>query len=471
MIGFITCTGNSPMRSVLTRFPLVLFAPILFVGLLCVASCGASSSEHPTIIEIDTSISHQSISGWEATLDLPDGNGWAPVNSEIHERAVNEIGLNRVRLEIRSGAEHPSFKAIDFITQQIDYETWRSMRYEVENDNDDPFLINWDGFDFSAVDWQITNHLLPLRELLEARGESLFVNLCYVSFRSGDYVHKNPDEYAEFVLATYQHLDETHGFVPDSWEVILEPDLKPNMWTGEEIGLAIVATAQRLQEAGYEPSFVIPSVTNMKNAPRYINDIAKVPGALDYVREFSYHRYGGANRKNLRKIVNLAERYDKGTSMLEWWFGHGDHEVLHEDLKLGRVSSWQGRVLHGHFRAIESGASEQLIQLQPEVRYNLQYFKHVRSGAVRVGATSSRNTLDPVAFINPDRSAALIVNSKVESDVEVFGLPPGRYEVSYALEHNSVVLEDTILLKQGAPLETHMPGPGVLTVSSFRPTS
>ncbi len=456
------------MRSIIARFELAIF---VLAGILLIASCGSNSSEQPTIIEIDPNVSYQTISGWEATLDLPDGTGWELVNAEIQDRAVNDVGLNRVRLEVRSGAEHPSFKAIDFITQKIDYETWKTMRYEVVNDNNDPFQINWDGFDFSALDWQIETNLAPIRELLEARGEALFVNLCYVSFRSGDYVHKNPDEYAEFVLATYQHLDETHGFVPDSWEIILEPDLKPDMWTGEEIGLAIVATAQRLQEAGYEPSFVVPSVTNMKNAPRYIKDIASVPGALDYVREFSYHRYGGANRKNLRKIVNLAERYDKSTSMLEWWFGHGDYNVLHEDLKLGRVSSWQGRVLHGHFRADEGNASGPLIQLQPDVRYNLQYFKHVRSGAVRVGASSTRKSLDPLAFVNPDRSTALIVKSEVESDVEVIGLPSGRYEVSYALEQNSVAVEETILVKQGGSLETHMPGPGVLTVSSYRPAS
>lgn len=456
------------MRSVLKRFTLVFFAPIVFIGLLLSASCEANSFEQPTVIEIDTNISHQVMSGWEATLGLPDGGQREPNINEIHERAVNEIGLNRVRLEIRSGAEHPSFKAIDFITQEIDYETWKSRRYEVINDNDDPFLINWDGFDFSELNWQIENNLTPLRELLEARGEALIVNLCYVSFRPGDYVHKNPDEYAEFVLATYQYLDETHGFVPDSWEVILEPDLKPDMWNGEEIGLAMVATAERLQEAGYEPSFVVPSVTNMKNAPRYINEIARIPGAIDHVREFSYHRYRGANRKNLRKIVNLAERHNKSTSMLEWWFGRGDHNVLHEDLKLGRVSSWQGRVLNGHFRTDEDGASGALIQLQPEVRYNLQYFKHVRNGAVRVEATSSRKSLDPLAFINPDHSATLIVKSEVDSDVEVYGLPPGRYEVSYALKQKSVVLEDTLLVKQSGSLKTRMPGPGVLTISSFR---
>lgn len=459
------------MRSIIARFQLAMFALFVLACLLLITSCGSNPSEKPTIIEIDPSVSHQTISGWEATLDLPDGTGWELVNEEIHRRAVEDVGLNRVRLEVRSGAEHPSFKAIDFITQKIDYETWKAMRYEVINDNDDPFEINQSGFDFSALDWQVETNLVPLRELLEARGEALFVNLCYVSFRSGDYVHKNPEEYAEFVLATYQHLDETHGFVPDSWEVILEPDLKPDMWNGEEIGLAIVATAKRLQEAGYAPSFVVPSVTNMKNAPRYIKDIARVPGALDYVREFSYHRYGGANRKNLRKIVNLAERYDKSTSMLEWWFGHGDYNVLHEDLKLGQVSSWQGRVLHGHFRADEGGVSGPLIQLRPEVRYNLQYFNHVRSGAIRVEATSSRKALDPLAFINPDGSATLIVKSKVESDVEVFGLPSGRYEVSYAVEQNSVVLEETILVKQGDPLKTNMPGPGALTVSSYRPAS
>jgi len=99
------------------------------------------------------------------------------------------------------------------------------VRYTKINDNDDPRVINWAGFQFSSLDWKIENLVIPLKRLFEQRGMKLFINLCYVAFtgqiRDGEYIHDNPDEHAEFVLATYLHMQEKYGFVPDTWEVTL----------------------------------------------------------------------------------------------------------------------------------------------------------------------------------------------------------------------------------------------------------
>ncbi|MBI4674397.1 MAG: hypothetical protein HY741_22360 [Chloroflexi bacterium] len=49
-----------------------------------------------------------------------------------------------------------------------------------------------------------TSNNLPMRQKLQARGESLFLNVCYVAFTSNPYMqYTNAEEYAEFVLATY----------------------------------------------------------------------------------------------------------------------------------------------------------------------------------------------------------------------------------------------------------------------------
>ena len=47
--------------------------------------------------------------------------------------------------------------------------------------------------------------MLPLRQLAQARGEPLWINLNYVAFTGQigaglEYIHDDPDEYAEFVL-------------------------------------------------------------------------------------------------------------------------------------------------------------------------------------------------------------------------------------------------------------------------------
>ena len=79
----------------------------------------------------------------------------------------------------------------------------------------------------------------PLRAALAAKGEKLIVNVNYVAFTgqitSGLYIHNDPAEYAEFVLATYLHLQEKYGWVPDLWEVLLEPD-NVSQWNGRLLG-------------------------------------------------------------------------------------------------------------------------------------------------------------------------------------------------------------------------------------------
>ena len=457
-----------PIRFVASAGALILLLAFLTTHTLL--GLPATAQNHTATITLDLDKHNQTMSGWEATLGLPDNPlepEWADYADEIQDRAVNEVGLNRVRLEIRSGAENNTGIVTKFISGQLEYKTFRESFYEVNNDNDDAMVINWDGFDFSELDWHIETVVLPLQALMEARGEPLIINLCYVSFRSGDYVHKDPEEYAEFVLATYLHMQERYGFVPETWEVILEPDLRHQMWNGVEMGHAMVATSKRLQENGFTPAFVVPSVTNMRNTLPYMDQIASVPGAMEHVVEMSYHRYKGRSRGTLNNIAKMATRLGIRTSMLEWWFGHGTHDVLHEDLKIGNVSAWQGRVLTGHFDIPKNGNREAPVRLRKEVRYNVQYFRHVRSGAVRVDAKSNKTKwADPLAFVNPDGSTTVVINAKRESEFVVRGLPADDYFVSYAIENNSVELPTPINISDGGELHTGIPGKGVLTITS-----
>ena len=449
------------------------FALLVVLGVLAwVFVHSGTASAGPVKIEIDASQRYQTMTGWEATLDLADAPyapEWAPYHDELIDRAVDEIGINRVRLEIRSGAETRSDWIDNYLSGKIKYDQWKSHRYQIDNDNDDPNIIDWSGFDFSEFDWHIEENLLPMIAKMQERGEKLWINVCYVSFQSGPNVHRDPEEYAEFVLATYLHLQDKYGIVPDSWEVILEPDLERDSWTGEMIGHAMVATSRRLREAGFEPALIAPSVTDMSNTFRYVEDMARVPGAMDDVIEISYHRYRGTNRQNLREIAKLADRLGKKTSMLELWFGRANHNVLHEDLKIGNASSWQGRVLNGHFQINQPQGQPAILRPQPEMRYNLQYFLHVRSGAVRIGAaSSSQRKMDPLAFQNPDGSTTLIIKAETAGDLEITGLSNGEYQVSYAVEAETRQLPGTIIVSSNEPLMTSIPAKGVLTLTSHR---
>lgn len=443
-------------------------AAVLLLAALGLAGCFGPSE---AVITLDPARHYQTISGWEVKAEMADkplpGQPY-PYWAEMYDRAVDQVGINRVRLEVRSGVESRGRNWDRYVAGDVPYAYWRGVRYATVNDNDDPNVIDWKGFDFAEMDWRLEVGVLPLRKRLLARGEKLFVNLCYVAFtgqiKNGRYIHKNPQEYAEFVLATYLHMQRKYGFVPDAWEVILEPD--QGVWNGHEIGRAIVAASARLKAHGFTPRFIAPSVKDMANAAPYIDDMAAVPGAMDHVFELSYHRYSGASAVNLERIVERAHKYGIGTAMLEWWFGHAGPETLHRDLKQGDNSAWQGRVLKTLFKKIDERHPEKaVVALQDDTRQNLQYFHYIRAGARRIGADSSNETeLDPVAFINSDGSYTVVVLARNAGRITVKGLPAGDYGVSWALAHKSGRAPGTIHVAPGQPLRTKIPGDGVLTV-------
>jgi O-glycosyl hydrolase len=290
---------------------------------VAVAARGAGT----VTITLDPGATHQTMSGWECTTFVaePCTPHYDAVRDAVLDRAVNDVGINRVRLEIRSGVEN----AIDHYRNWIDhgcpappderYLEWRHNRYATVDDNADPGVIDWSGFHFTELDEAVERVVLPMRARLAARGERLFVNLCYVAFtgqiEGGSYHHDDADEYGEFVLATYLHMQDAHGFVPDTWEVVLEPD-NVQQWNGTRLGEAIAAAAARLEAAGFAPRFAAPSNTSMSQIIAYFDDMVAVPGAARHLEMFSYHRYG-ANDATLALIVERAIERDLETGMLE----------------------------------------------------------------------------------------------------------------------------------------------------------
>ena len=128
-----------------------------------------------------------------------------------------------------------------------------------------------------------------------------------------------------------------YGFVPDAIEVLLEPE--NTAWRAPRIGEAIAAAGARLAAAGFRPDFIAPSVMDMANAVPFLHEIVKVPGALTYLKEIAYHRYGGVSDANLAAIHDRAAQYGLRTSMLEH-IG-SDAEDLYKDLTIAQVSAWQ----------------------------------------------------------------------------------------------------------------------------------
>ena len=419
----------------------------------------------------------QTITGWEATAFADQDSLTFPAyRDRLFDLLVNDLGITRLRLPIRSGAEN----AQDFWTAQRDgaipYELWRCARYSTVNDNSDPYAINAAGFQFSEIDNITEKVVLPIRRRVEARGEKFFLNVNYVAFTtqitaSGcpaglQYIHTNAEEYAEFVLATYRHLQMKYGLIPDAWEVILEPD-NTSQWRGPQLAAAIVAAGNRLSANRYTPRFIAPSNSSMSNAVSYFDQMIANPAVRPLLLEFSYHRYGGVTAEALQAIGSRRTQYGIQTAMLECI--NAGYQDLHADLTIGGNSSWAQYTIAGtidyggqYYVVDPSGAQVRMASRTPYLR---QYFRFVRPGAVRVSASSSdQATYDPVAFRNKDGALVVVVKAASSGPIQVDGLAPGLYGIKYTTRaRQDVDLPDTSI-QPGQSLAASIPADGVITI-------
>jgi hypothetical protein len=448
----------------------------LLCGLPACQSDGRNGAADPAaIVSIDTTVTFQTITGWEAVAqagqeDVPD---FAAIRDTLLDLAANDLGITRLRLWLRSGFEN----SVDiWADRRAGRRTeFNCSRYTTQNDNDDPMVIDPSGFHFSQLDHTMDNLVLPLKRRLEARGEKLFLNANYTAFMKlcppgTPYAHNSPEEYAEFALASYQHIQQKYGITFDAWEMILEPE-NTYFWRGRQIGEAMVATARRLQQQGFTPRFIAPSTTKAANAPKYFAGMLEVPGALEYLDELSYHRYRGFSAADITAIGQLGAKHKVNTAMLEH-IGSG-YEELHQDLKVGNVSAWQQFALAYPYKKDDNGAQYYLIrkgrgsklsvELSKTGAYLRQYFHYVRPGAVRVSAQTSSAAADPVAFIGPDNKFAVVIKAEHGVTVRATGLRAGTYGVQYTTERDNHVAGTDVTASNGQ-VDVTIPDKGVLTV-------
>jgi hypothetical protein len=459
----------------------------LFAAQLAAASaCGGGDKSVQTPIEpppsqgepvgaaitIHPSTTFQTIVGWEATSQAGqiECKSWDLYKQELLPRVVNEAGINRIRLEVKSGFENPVDWYDEMVAGKITMAEWKSHRYTIVNDNADPNVMATGGFHFGELDHTIDQVVNPIRQLLAARGEKLYVNLNYVDFKATPFEHKtNPAEYAEFMLAMFQHIRSRYGWAPDAVEVILEPD--NTQWTGTDIGRVIVAAGDRLKGAGFSPDFIAPSTTNMATSLPYIDAVAAVPRVSEYLTDLAYHRYSGVSKSTLQTIAQRAASLNLRTAMLEH-IGSG-YQDLHDDLLIGRNSAWQQFTLAycetndngGRLYDVnESNPAKPTLTFSSRARFLRQYFLFVRAGAVRVDASSGSDGLSPLAFRNTNGGYAVVVKANGAAQFHVDALPAGTYGVTYTTDSQSGVEVADVVVGAGGFLNASIPAAGVITI-------
>ena len=446
---------------------------VLIISAL-VAACRSSAPNDVRIV-VDTTTHYQTMSGWEATAQSGHESAEYPLyRDSLLTLAASDLGVNRLRLEVRSGVEHTRDYWSEGRANRLRGNAFRCARYETVNDNADPHVIAWKGFHFSELDYTVENLVLPFQRAVAASGTRMVLEVTYVAFfnqcpQGRRYDHRDPEEYAEFVLATALHLRERYGLLPDLWEIILEPD-NTDDWSGTLVGRAITLSAARLREHGFVFRFVAPSDKSMTAAVRDYDALRAVPGARAEVAELSYHRYRGVTSDALRSIAERGLRDGVRTAMLEH-IGSGVDDLI-EDLTVGNVSAWSQYAMAyatdtdrgGLYYRIDLAGPKPRVVEGTRTRFIRQVFRAARLGAVRIRATTDSPNAAPVAFHNPGGAIGLAVRTKRATRLTVSGLPAGRYALTYATTDSAHAALPDVDVATGAPMSATIPAAGVLTV-------
>jgi O-glycosyl hydrolase len=410
------------------------------------------------VIALNSATRFQTINGWGTFVNhtLSDLGPFTDAQlGQMFDVEVNDLGLNAIQFAVRSGTEG------------------NGDSFAVVNDNNDPNVLNPAGFTWTNIDTRMKRVLIPFRQRVLAAGLPFYWLLEYVDFGGPASPGHNtqPAEYAEFMVAVWQHMRSTFGFVPNGINIINEPDGLGGKWNPTELGNAIAAVAQRFQKEGIAmPNIIAPSTTQMQGAVPYTDGIIAVSGARQHLTEIGYHRYSmnGSLADLGNKTVQLGLR---GSAMTEFWglpIGGYNADTWFEDLTAGRASTIYAGAVSG-FGTCDWSVTVMMpkgggpVTVCPNMKLVGHYTKYVRPGAQRIGA-SGGSGLSPVAFVNPNGGYVVVVRAQAAGSFSVTGLPAGRYGISYATESDSSVSLGDISIGAGQPLTTQIPSTGVITI-------
>ena len=419
---------------------------------------GSSSSGGPTPpgnvtsrISIDRNRGGQLLAGWEVTArfwEFDKANNrydasWLASRDAIVQKLVDDAGVTRARVELRSGVENPVDYWTQFVNGQIGYSAGRDHYYDKINDNSDPATVNASGFQWSSFDYYIENFVLPMRSKLAARNETLSVNLCFVDFHSAAFngtlsFSGSPNEYAELITLAAMRMRDKYGVNVDSLEIILEPE-NGDGWSGAAIGRAILAARTRLAAAGINPKIIAPSASVAGSTIGFLDGINSTTGAQAAINTVSYHRYDGAAADQaLAAIRQRASALGAQTAMLE--YVDASVENFFRDMEYGGASAWQSyaaAVLGSSASAVGNGSilwrsPSGALALTPQFSRMALVQREARPGARAFSATSLLGNDMPLDFQNPDGSEVIAIYSPGGSTVEISGAGHTAYNVTFA---------------------------------------
>jgi hypothetical protein len=120
---------------------------------------------------------------------------------------------------------------------------------------------------------------------------------------------------------------------------------------------------------------------------------------------------------------------------MEYFPGNVDHLI--EDLTVANASAWEKYAVaqtnpgsdYAYVLADLSNPSSPTFSPTGPTKPLVPFFKYVRLGAVRVGATSDDGAFKPVAFVNGNGSHVVVVKANSSGTLNISGIPDATYGV------------------------------------------
>lgn len=383
------------------------------VLMVALAGCAVAGEGEVTVV-VDPGVRYQTIFGWGKTTP------WLPAAEMLRDlsvdRAVNDLGINRLRFEGLCGNNQ------------------RGRSWEWLNDNDDPRDIRWDAFNTESLDARAAEWLVPWQRAVEAQGEHFDLYVSPSFFHGGStgdlpaWMLRDPEEYAEWAVALLLRLRDRHGITPDYYCICNEAG-NGNVFTPPVVARMVKALMPRLRSLGFPTAVQFPESINAHVAWRYIEELRDDADLWQWIGLVSYHWYGKDNQTSMVRLRDFARARGLPTAQTEFMDLTVDH--LYDDLVLGGVSYWEVYGLGGpDYKAALSHTSSTTFHGGPWYWRFRQVSHYVRPCAVRIEAVSDTAALRAVAFEHGTRVTVVLINTtapQAERSVSLRGLPPGTY--------------------------------------------
>jgi O-glycosyl hydrolase len=411
---------------------------------------GAKSTTAPDVrVEVNAAAGHQMMEGFGSTT--------VPL---IYQNGADD----KLPAGLRAKALQAAYRDVRLTLGNVEIGRW-----EPENDNDDPTVLNEAALELTglkAINGKLLGPAASLGadELYPGNGISLFAMEWLQPLRSSNY-DRYLDECAEYVVSTVQKWRDLTGGIPRYYALFNEAlwgnqDLKGG--NTKEIIDIIKRAGARLRSAGMPTTFIVASEYSAAQSAALAREILADPDARQYVGVIGYHPYpyesAYASMANIlagpgvgrpddaaladrRALRDLGREYNVPVWMTEVSHGALDPRSMdalraraieiHDELSYADASAffgmhnmWDSKTNAEHFGPersllkeedtivlIDQNASSVLIT---GTGYAIgHYARWVRRGAVRVEASSDDPLVLVTAFTDGKRgkSSFVIVNN------------------------------------------------------------